>query len=314
MNKAQRRYLCIKCNHKQHTNIWGEMEKCNCDGCETLRLQKQKEKKQLIEEVYTGEADKISFEDMALSDQVILINLLLSNPLRNTSQVEPFKDSHKMIHILNRLLDIHAISVSSESNIDAFYAENFPHRYDVTLVKYNVNVSFIDETVRQINKRKYFIDNSDPEELIFLYKHYIYIDIIQKFSEMLKDRRLSLKITKDADNKLRELINILSYSKILGLCLRVAKFLSDKVVVGDMPSYVASNAALGNVSKFYERAIDFGWNLMEAEFEEAGDELAFFIEVIMGKDLSILQDVATVDNLLEWPDKERDYSSRVREE
>lgn len=307
------RYFCLKCNHKKCTDYWGAEEVCNCEGCVNLRLQKENEQRKQIETIYACEEDKVLFEELQLNDQVLLIKLLLENPLHNTSYIAPFSGSDKFITTLNRLLDINVLSVSSKSEISAFQKENFPYRYDVTAVSYNVNVIFNDDDISKINRRQYFIDNSSPEELLSLYQAYIYNDIIDKFRVMMGERELTLKITKDADAEFKQLINSVSYTKLLTLCLRVARYLSDKVLVGDMPRYIANNIALGNVVKFYKRAVELEWKLNESEFEQAGDDLVFFIEIIMGKSISILQDVPSIENLNVWPDKERNYNIRVRE-
>ena len=59
-----------------------------------------------------------------------------------------------------------------------------------------------------------------------------------------------------------------------------------------MTKSVAKNAALLNVSKFYDRAVESEWTLNHAEIDYVGRELRFFIEKVLNKDITILKDVA----------------------
>ena len=98
---------------------------------------------------------------------------------------------------------------------------------------------------------------------------------------------------------------------MLALCNRVAVFFSDKVLIGDMTKSVAKNAALLNISKFYDRAAESEWVLSHAELDNVGKELEFFIVSVLDKDISILKDVASAENLKNWIKRDKDYSDRI---
>ena len=216
------------------------------------------------------------------------------------------------IEYLNRMLEIKAISVSPESSVDAFCQDDFPNSYYVSKVIYNVNIEFDEEILKRINNKSYFLECSDENELVELLKVYIYNDLITKFEEMLEARRLQLHISENANNKFIELIDKISYTQMLALCNRVAVFFSDKVLIGDMTKSVAKNAALLNISKFYDRAAESEWALNHAELDYVGKELEFFIVSVLDKDISILKDVASAENLKNWIKRDKDYSGRIR--
>ena len=209
------------------------------------------------------------------------------------------------------MVEIKAISVSPESEVEAFCEDDFPNKYYVAKVHYDVNVIIDEAALHKINKNTYFLGCSEDEELITLFKEYIYNDLIIKFEEMLEARRLQLHISENANNRFIELIDKISYTQILALCNRVAVFFSDKVLIGDMTKSVAKNAALLNVSKFYDRAVESEWTLNHAEIDYVGRELNFFIEKVLNKDITILKDVASVENLKNWSKREIDYSKRI---
>ena len=128
------------------------------------------------------------------------------------------------IEYINRMVEIKAISVSPESEVEAFCEDDFPNNYYVDKVHYDVNVIIDEATLHKINKNTYFLECSEDEELITLFKEYIYNDLIIKFEEMLEARRLQLHISENANNRFIELIDKISYTQILALCNRVAVF------------------------------------------------------------------------------------------
>ena len=268
-------------------------------------------KKNEIRKTYEKENDRIDFAELILADQIKLIYLLFNNSFHNTSQIAPMEVKENWIEYINRMIEIKAISVSPESEIEAFCEEDFPNKYYVAKVDYDVNVIFDETTLHKINNNTYFLEYSEKEELISLFKQYIYNDLIIRFEEMLEARRLQLHISENANNRFIELIDKISYTQILALCNRVAVFFSDKVLIGDMTKSVAKNAALLNVSKFYDRAVESEWTLNHAEIDYVGRELRFFIEKVLNKDITILKDVASVENLKNWSKREIDYSKRI---
>lgn len=296
--------FCLNCGHHEYSNTKCGTRKCECEGCKKLA-------KIEIKKIYTKNKNILKFDELILEDQVKLIYLLFNNSFCNTFQIAPMGEKKIWIEFLNRMLEIHAISVSPESSVDAFLEENFPMNYYVGRVMYDVNVNFDEETLLGINNNSYFIEHNDEDKLIILLKKYIYDDLIEKFEKMLKDRRLELHISENANDSFKELINKISYTQILELCERVAVFFSDKVITGNMTKSVAKNGALGNVSKFYDRAVNSGWTLNHAELNIIGKELNFFIEKILNKDITILKEVVCVDNLRKCKKREIDYSKKI---
>lgn len=128
---------------------------------------------------------------------------------------------------------------------------------------------------------------------------------------MLQARRLQLHISENANDKFLKLIDKISYTQILALCNRVSIFFADKVLIGDISRSVAKNAVLLNVSKFYERAVASEWVLNHAEIDCVNKKLKFFITRVLNKGISILKDVASVENLKNWKQREMDYSKRI---
>lgn len=304
--------FCMKCGHKEYLkNTWGQ-KRCTCNGCLEIEKIKQEEKRRLINELYECEHEKYKFNELELSDQVKLLYLLFNNPSHNTCQITPPRElSKNWVAYINRLKDIKAISVSSKSDIAAFCVEDFPRRYYVSKVTYDINVLFDECDLKMINNNIYFSECSNIDELIMLLKEYIYDDLISKFEIMLEDRRLQLYISEEANNSFIDLIDKISYTQILELCYRVAVFFSDKVLVGDIKRFVANKAVLSNVSKFYNNAIEKNWTLKHAEIDYLEDELDFFIHRVLNKDISILKEVPSTELITDSGDREKDYNNTI---
>lgn len=308
---SQKDKFCLECGHWVYAKSIWETKKCTCEGCKAIAKAEEERKKKQIQEIYSKEKAQINFTELTLSDQIKLVYVLMNNSFHNVSEIAPMEPEGKWIQYTNRLTEIKAISVSPESAVNAFCKENFPNEYYVAKVQYNVNVIFDDEILYKINNNSYFIENSNEEELIILLKKYIYDDLIRQFEDMLNSRRLQLHISENANDKFIELIDKISYTQILTLCNRVAVFFSDKVLTGNMSKSMAKNAALLNVSKFYDRAIQSDWTINHAEICHIGKELQFFIERILNKKTTILKDIASAENLRKWKNLEKDYNRQT---
>lgn len=308
---SQKDKFCLECGHWVYAKSIWETKKCTCEGCKAIAKAEEERKKKQIQEIYSKEKAQINFTELTLSDQIKLVYVLMNNSFHNVSEIAPMEPEGKCIQYINRLTEIKAISVSPESAVNAFCKENFPNEYYVAKVQYNVNVIFDDEILYKINNNSYFIENSNEEELIILLKKYIYDDLIRQFEDMLNSRRLQLHISENANDKFIELIDKISYTQILTLCNRVAVFFSDKVLTGNMSKSMAKNAALLNVSKFYDRAIQSDWTINHAEICHIGKELQFFIERILNKKTTILKDIASAENLRKWKNLEKDYNRQT---
>lgn len=308
---SQKDKFCLECGHWVYAKSIWETKKCTCEGCKAIAKAEEERKKKQIQEIYSKEKAQINFTELTLSDQIKLVYVLMNNSFHNVSEIAPMEPEGKWIQYINRLTEIKAISVSPESAVNAFCKENFPNEYYVAKVQYNVNVIFDDEILYKINNNSYFIENSNEEELIILLKKYIYDDLIRQFEDMLNSRRLQLHISENANDKFIELIDKISYTQILTLCNRVAAFFSDKVLTGNMSKSMAKNAALLNVSKFYDRAIQSDWTINHAEICHIGKELQFFIERILNKKTTILKDIASAENLRKWKNLEKDYNRQT---
>lgn len=308
---SQKDKFCLECGHWVYAKSIWETKKCTCEGCKAIAKAEEERKKKQIQEIYSKEKAQINFTELTLSDQIKLVYVLMNNSFHNVSEIAPMEPEGKWIQYINCLTEIKAISVSPESAVNAFCKENFPNEYYVAKVQYNVNVIFDDEILYKINNNSYFIENSNEEELIILLKKYIYDDLIRQFEDMLNSRRLQLHISENANDKFIELIDKISYTQILTLCNRVAVFFSDKVLTGNMSKSMAKNAALLNVSKFYDRAIQSDWTINHAEICHIGKELQFFIERILNKKTTILKDIASAENLRKWKNLEKDYNRQT---
>ena len=308
---SQKDKFCLECGHWVYAKSIWETKKCTCEGCKAIAKAEEERKKKQIQEIYSKEKAQINFTELTLSDQIKLVYVLMNNSFHNVSEIAPMEPEGKWIQYINRLTEIKAISVSPESAVNAFCKENFPNEYYVAKVQYNVNVIFDDEILYKINNNSYFIENSNEEELIILLKKYIYDDLIRQFEDMLNSRRLQLHISENANDKFIELIDKISYTQILTLCNRVAVFFSDKVLTGNMSKSMAKNAALLNVSKFYDRAIQSDWTINHAEICHIGKELQFFIERILNKKTTILKDIASAENLRKWKNLVKDYNRQT---
>lgn len=286
--------FCLKCNHYEYAKIGGKQEKCNCEGCIQKEKEIEEQKRETLRKVYAPKT-KINFNDLELEDQISLLFILFTNRNRNISVVAPMEEDDIISPKIDRLLEIGAISVSPDSSLDAFNKEKFPYIYLRNRVMYNVNVVFDEGILELINRNEYFLTHAHRENLIQLFKKYIYEDLVAKYDDLLTERKLNLYISEPANTRFNNLVDKISYSQILRLCYKSAVFLSDRVVRDTMSREKANNTALMNVCRFYENAEIGNWSLYHAKIEHLNPELFFFIKKVLNEDESILTKVPNVD-------------------
>jgi hypothetical protein len=303
--------FCFNCGHKEYSDSWYIAQECECENCLAYRTRLIQDKKNQIKNLYGKEQQKRDFSEISFRNQVDLIYVLLNNPQDNTFVITPshliFKHKKEWIRKLNRLLDTNVLTISPNSDVNAFEDEDFPHTAIIEKVTYNVNVYFTNDTIKQIDNNVYFKEKVKPEELLSVLKEYIYTDAIRNFTKFLEERNLKLNITENANSLFINLLDKVSYTQLVNLCYHVAAYFSDKVLTKKMKKDVACNSVLLNVSKFYDNTINSGWVLNNNDYGHAGEELKYYVERILGKKLKLLTMVLSVEILEEAENIERNY-------
>ena len=304
---------CLTCNHKIYTRYWKDVRKCECRCCIQKRERIRKEKIKSIFEYYDSKPEKIDISLLKFEEQVILVDIIknINNlDLEEILSVNELNIKYDLredyLRKINILLKCKAISVSPYSSFEAFIEEDFPKNVDLIKAKFLINVIIDDEKLDLINDGTYFInDNFSVEEKIGLWKIYIYNDAIYRFKKLLEVRSLNLHVSEEANKKFIEIIDIISYTKLMTLCFNVSRFYSDKVVTGEMHKKQACNAALGSVWKFYENNIAKGWKINDSECNYCGNDLKFYVKEVLGKNIEILKEVPSIEALENAKDIER---------
>ena len=133
---------------------------------------------------------------------------------------------------------------------------------------------------------------------IKLLKQYIFEDIIMIMKRLMRERGIELEVTKSGSIRLEKLIDKISYTKIIHLCLKVARHYSDKVITHKVYRAAANKVALSTVYTFYENAENNNWSLYDVDYNEyVGERLEIYIKRVLGKRLDLLKNVARNDSL-----------------
>lgn len=143
---------------------------------------------------YGIEQPKISFNDLESKDQIKLIYILKNNTKKSINEIFPpnYHEENKehWVKSLNKLLEIRAISISPKNKPFIFFDKDFPKSVCVERAIYNVNISFENNSFKQIEKDGFFKDNIAMDLKLEMLKEYIYLDAIKKFEILLKERNL----------------------------------------------------------------------------------------------------------------------------
>lgn len=239
----------------------------------------------------------------------MLVSLIKENSANSFTVLLPFYDEDddygrfseiedEAIEKYNILLEKNIISVSPHTKISAFDIEEFPKKVNLCRATFDININFTDEIIKSLDDNKYFKSrNYMDEELLELWKEYIYNDAIDKLEKLLEERGLRLYKTEEADQSFKKLIDKISYVQLTYLCYKVTKNLSDDIVSHKKKRQYVIDTAYESVSKYYENAIRLEWDVYESNYKFAGDNLKFFVHYVLGKDLSILKEIPAISIL-----------------
>ncbi len=187
--------------------------------------------------------------------------------------------------------------------------------YNLEKVSYCLNVS-LDGYVDEILNHEYFRNYHDSEEVILLLKMLAKFDLINQLRSKLQLRALDLIETEEGERALFESLNKYSYTVLLNICERVARYYSDRVIVKQMTREEVEGTALLKVNYFLKRNEKAGYDMFAADPESCGETLRFFVEKILGLPLDILHDVINLNNFKKWSEYEdyKKFEKRYGEE
>lgn len=308
--------FCDMCGHIEYADKIWDRRQCTCTNCTEMKEALIQEKREQIQRIYGKNNKKIRFEEISLQEQLDLIYLMRNNPNLNTYEIAPIQlivlKEQSWLKKLNRLLENQLIDISPNTEINAFEKEDFPYTVKLLEATLRINVEFSEDDLEKINANTYFAENVSEEDKIEILKDYIYDDAIVQFSKMLEERNLELIILDKANENFKLLIEKISYTQLIKLCFKVARFYSDKVVTRDMSRTSVNKAVLTSVNTFYENAVENGWTLNHSEYEYVGDELNNYVTVVLGKKLELLRYAPSVENMNKVEDVEKDYTNKKK--
>lgn len=253
---------------------------------EVIKDLSEKSKLELIQALAAVTAKRIKFAELSLFAQVSLVYLCEISGNHDTVTVAGTSES--AYEIAERLISIGAITVSPRSMLDVYG------------LLFDVKVDFTEEQIQQINNNSYFINNFMEEELIRLYKQFLYRDMLKTFRFILQERNLDLYVTQDASIRFKKLFDKINYRQILHLCNRVVIDYADRVNTGKLSARYAETVVLEAVCRYYTRAVTNQWTIYEADVMYLQEETLFFIERVLGFSTDILGDIPTQENFADW--------------
>lgn len=258
---------------------------CRCRKCDEGR-------REFIKNVYGKEQPKINFSDLSLDYMVLVVKLIKQTGNFDIIRGEMFWNLEIERKIL---LQKSLISVSPDSPVNAFDIHNFPYSFFVYEVDYKINIRFSQLEKEAILEDTYLFGKLTEEEKYKVFYRCLHADVMKRFKSLMKARRLEPEILPTAEQKFKELYKELSYSKIITLCDRVARFCSDKVITRKMNRKAAERGALRMVVNFWEKSKRNGWTVADSEIGDCGNDLKWCIESIMGKELTVLNEVVNFE-------------------
>ncbi|MGL5550066.1 MAG: hypothetical protein ACRDD4_10250, partial [Culicoidibacterales bacterium] len=282
--KSKQTMKCPTCKHEEYDS----KTNCTCAGCLDEKATAQIEARKKIQDVYGKVAERMPFESLTLQEQIMLVYCIKKNSTPDRKQLKPYFEEKTWVEYVNRLHEKKAISISPDTLFVAFQEDDFPYKYYIPYVKFNINVDISEETWDRIEAKTYFTECGKNEEILKMFKRIIHESLLIQFTNMMEKRKLKLDITFEDSEQFALLIDKISYHQILSLCRNVAKTYADDILLKRKTfQYVRENALRG-VTLFYDRALKNDWKIWESEIEYIDSNLMFFLTDILGASKEIL--------------------------
>ena len=282
---------CDKCGHVYNSGY----KECDCLNCQKRKIQLQEEKKQIIYRNYSAliPEERVGFGDLGFEQQCWVYLLYC--------ETDKYKDlnylennvitSNTILNVIDKLRSASLLYVSPDSPISAFQESDFPFKYYPSRVNYVIPVSFTEEEERMICNRTFYADEVSEEEVKSVLYELMYEDLLDEFEKLLAKRNISFEPTNKQLKDFRELLYELSYTQIRYLCYKVAVYYNDNITTGKIYKSKAPQQVLASVKTFYNNSMQNYGNVYRSDVEYVGGILRYFIENILKRDISILDEV-----------------------
>lgn len=323
--------VCPNCGHfvnliSSVTN--GYFPTCKCQGClaklekaerervereqEAARLRKIKEeekrrqreelearRREILLKKYKVPEKKRKDTEVKPYDMLKILTLCFFTEPRTLKYIHPDSDRQEIFtKWVNDLLDDRLISVSPLSDVHAFTWEgdNIKTVY-LNKAMYNINVDIDRDFARDFLREevpfieRYPVKGYDVKRFLNLYQTFAAKDGMRNFERLMDDRGIPCDIY-DSDRKgFRDLYAEESYTKINRVIYTTVRYFSDLYIRGKVSRNNVGPSTFANIRKFYYRSLENDWIIKDSDYHYAGKEVCYFIQNVLGKDLSILMEV-----------------------
>lgn len=282
---------CEKCGH--YYEIW--YKTCECINCQTKRIQLLEWKKEKIRSYYSESipAEKIEYSKLKFKERCllyILYQVIEKTTNFNYISCKVIKDI-MVLNLIKWMKKEKIIYVSPDSDIDAFSNDDFPAREYADKVNYVVNVSFSENDKVELLGRTFSLDGVSESEIKELIYELMYEDLLIKFRRLLEERKIAFEPSKKQLKDFRNLLEEGSYTEIQYMCYIVARYYSDGIITGRFYRKKVPQQVLASVVNFYHNNMNRYGEIHRSDAEYVGKVLRIFIEDILGKEVTILNEV-----------------------
>ena len=282
---------CEECGH--YYEKW--YKECECINCQKKKIQLVEWKKERIKCYYSEliPQEKIEYTKLEFKQRCLLYFLYyITEKTLNFDYL-----SHKVIKditvldLIKQLVKEGIIYVSPSSDIDAFLDDDFPSKYHIEKVDYIVNISFSEKDKKALSKKEFALDSVMESEIKDFIYGLMYQDLLAEFERLLAERNIGFEPSAKQLNDFRNLLNEGSYTQIRYMCYKVALFYSDGITTGRLFRKKVPQQVLASVATFYHNNMSKYGDVDRSDAEYVGKLLRIFIEDVLGKDVSILNEV-----------------------
>ncbi|MHC1722173.1 MAG: hypothetical protein AB9836_03085 [Aminipila sp.] len=263
MARQESSLYCPCCGHKPYRN-------CDCKNCVQAAIEQKKERLQNISDSFGTPSTQVEFQNLSFLEKVYLGSICRAYLHENMFEIVPNEKSVILApsdtfcsDIYRDLLRANAIAVSSMSPIEAFVfdEDNWPEKYYIYKVIYNLNISANKkEVLSEILSPTYYSTNNQDEALA-LWRKIAVAECIEYLQYNLKKVGFEFSPGDKTYTTFDILLNDFSVSQIYGIIWKAVADSSKLYLEKAMTKRHAANTVIGACQRYAERAIISHWDL-----------------------------------------------------
>lgn len=281
---------CPSCGHKPNVVY------CNCEHCEKKRAEKAEKEKLEKQKALEAKKETVrqlckvlpadeNFYFLDLNTRInfcTICSALLKDDLKtieryDISEKRLFVDHEELTSAYKELHNKNVLGVSPESDLDAFFDEDFPYNFNVLKVRYYPRAYLWtpdDESKKLdcyenwrliLGDGEWYIEENEYDDVVKMWKKFLVDDCIEYLNYEFADVGFSFTPGVGTRRNFEEMLRYYSVSQVYNFIYKAVANASRTYLAKNLNKRHAANLAVSNCKSYCDRAKAANWDIKKYE-------------------------------------------------